>query len=223
MGSFEHMTKEPKGSVKGALVLLHGRGADEADLYPLLEWLDPDEQLLGICPRGPLSLPPGGAHWYITRELGHPDPETFISTLRRLRLWIEASLAARSIPISRCIYGGFSQGAVMAYALGCEAGHPEPAGVIGLSGFIPTVDGFAVKQDLSGLPVEIGHGTFDPVIGVDWSRRARDVLAAMGADVRYEEYPLPHAIDPGHLSRVRDRLAGITQAWVAEGPSDAGE
>ena len=52
------------GEAEGALVLFHGRGADENDLFPLLDVLDPERRRHGYCPRGPLSLPPGGAHWY---------------------------------------------------------------------------------------------------------------------------------------------------------------
>ena len=64
----------------GALILIHGRGADSNDLEPLLDILDPDRRLLGIFPRGPLSLPPGGRHWYVVREIGFPDADTFLST-----------------------------------------------------------------------------------------------------------------------------------------------
>ena len=53
------------GEAAGALVLLHGRGADENDLFPLLDELDPERRLHGYTPGGPLSLPPGGAHWYV--------------------------------------------------------------------------------------------------------------------------------------------------------------
>ena len=80
--------------------------------------------------------------------------------------------------------GGFSQGCVMSWALGLAAGRPRPAGIIGLSGFMPTVPGF--ELDLSGLegyPVAIGHGSFDPVIGVEWGRQARDRMIEAGADV----------------------------------------
>ena len=56
--------RQPAGEPDGALVLLHGRGADEHDLYPLLDVLDPEHRLLGVTPGGPLHLPPGGRHWY---------------------------------------------------------------------------------------------------------------------------------------------------------------
>ena len=75
-----HLTRPAAGKPEGLLVLFHGRGADERDLYPLLDLLDPKRRLLGVTPRGPLSLPPGGAHWYAVREIGYPDPATFIGS-----------------------------------------------------------------------------------------------------------------------------------------------
>ena len=54
--------REPAGEPEGALVLLHGRGADEHDLYPLLDLLDPERRLLGVTPGGPLHLPPDFEH-----------------------------------------------------------------------------------------------------------------------------------------------------------------
>ncbi len=61
-------------------MLLHGRGTSELDLLPLLDELDPERRLVGVTPRGPLSLPPGGAHWYAVRQIGYPDPATFDAT-----------------------------------------------------------------------------------------------------------------------------------------------
>ena len=78
-------------SPSGALILIHGRGADAGDLEPLLNILDPDRRLLGVFPRGPLALPPGGRHWYIVREIGFPDPDTFLPTFGELRSTSTAS------------------------------------------------------------------------------------------------------------------------------------
>ena len=62
------------GDPIGALVLLHGRGADELDLFPLLDLFDPEQRLVAATPRAPLALPPGGWHWYAFRQVGFPDP-----------------------------------------------------------------------------------------------------------------------------------------------------
>lgn len=75
-----HRVRRSQSEPEGALVLFHGRGADESDLFVLLDLLDPDQRLLGLCPRGPLMLPPGGAHWYRVQRVGFPDPTTFHSS-----------------------------------------------------------------------------------------------------------------------------------------------
>src|SRR3954452_16339491 len=139
-----HEVRAASGSPEGALVLLHGRATDEQDLLPLLEELDPERRLVGVAPRGPLSLPPGGAHWYKVRTVGFPGPETFWPTYERLSSWVDALPSALDVPIERTVLGGFSQGAVMAYALGLGAGRARPAALVALSGFIPTVEGFSL-------------------------------------------------------------------------------
>jgi phospholipase/carboxylesterase len=192
---------------EGALVLFHGRGTDEHDLYPLLDVLDPERRLLGATLRGPLSLPPGGAHWYIVRQVGFPDRETFHATYPAVADAVDDLLAEHAIPHDRTVLGGFSQGAVMSYALGLGAGRPRPAGIVALSGFLPTVDGFALDTGgAAGLPVAIGHGEYDPVISVEFGREARDRLAAADAEVTYRESPMPHAIDPWFLRELPEWL-----------------
>ena len=190
------------GDPEGALVLLHGRGTDENDLFPLLDELDPDRRLLGATARGPLSLPPGGSHWYVIRQVGSPDPETFQATYALAGGWLDGLLAEHGIPPERAILGGFSQGAAMTHALGLDAGRPRLAGLIALSGFIPQVEGFELG-DVTGLPVAIGHGIYDPVISVEFGREARDRLIQAGADVTYRESPMPHTIDPAFLGDLR--------------------
>jgi phospholipase/carboxylesterase len=198
------------GDPEGALVLLHGRGADESDLFPLLDMLDPDRRLLGATARGPLSLPPGGAHWYAVRRVGYPDPETFQSTFPQLAGWLDGLLDEHGIAPERTVLGGFSQGSVMSYALGLGPERPRPAGIIALSGFLPTVEGFKLDLERAeGLPVAIGHGTEDPVITVDFGRDARDRLAAAGAQVTYRESPMSHTIDPRFLQELQ-------QSWLPE-------
>jgi phospholipase/carboxylesterase len=188
------------GESAGALVLFHGRGADENDLYPLLDVLDPDRRFDGYTPRGPLSLPPGGAHWYIVPRVGYPDPATFAASYEEAGAWLDA------LPQKRIVLGGFSQGCVMSLALGLGRDRPRPAAIAGFSGFIPVVDGWELDTERPLPPVALGHGTYDPVIPVEFGRRARDTLVAAGGEVLYEEYPLPHTLDQGFLVTVRDWL-----------------
>jgi len=207
--SLDHRERPAAGEPEGALVLLHGRGADEHDLFPLLDLLDPQRRLAGFTPGGPLSLPPGGRHWYVVPRVGFPEPQTFLESLELL----EEFLAATGIPRERTVLGGFSQGTVMSYALALRAGTTPPAAVLALSGFIPTVGGWdADLGSRAGLPVAIGHGTQDPVIPVDFARDARARLEAAGADVRYRESPMGHQIDPRFLATLPDLVARATSA-----------
>jgi phospholipase/carboxylesterase len=187
------------GEPAGALVLLHGRGADEHDLYPLLDALDPDGRLHGYTPRAPLALPPGGAHWYVVPRVGFPDPATFAEGYGALTEWFDA------LPYDpeQTVLGGFSQGAVMSYALGLGVGRPRTKGLIALSGFIPTVDGWLPNLELPLPRIAIAHGTYDPVIPVEFGRQARATLDAAGADVWYRESPIEHWIDPQVIPRLR--------------------
>src|SRR5512141_364592 len=168
------------GAPEGALVLFHGRGADEHDLFPLLDAFDPDRRLVGATPRGPVSLPPGGAHWYVLGGIGTPEPSTFHASYAAAAEWLDAFLAEHGIGHDRLVLGGFSQGGVMSYALGLGAGRPRPAALTVFSSFMPAVDGFELDLSAPPPPVAIGHGTLDPVIGVEWGRRARAALEAAG-------------------------------------------
>jgi phospholipase/carboxylesterase len=199
--------REPKGTPAGALVLMHGRGADSNDLVPLLDLLDPAGTLVGIFPRGPLALPPGGRHWYIVRQIGFPDPDTFLPTFDELAEGLAAPVEELGIGWERVALGGFSQGAVMAYALALAAGRPRPAAILAFSGFIPSVEGFDLAlADRARLPVSISHGTLDPVISVAFGRDARDRLAAAGLAVSYCEDPVGHTITPRAVAQARTVL-----------------
>jgi phospholipase/carboxylesterase len=199
-----YTARPASGDAEGALVLLHGRGADEHDLFPLLDMLDPDRRLLGVTPRGPLSLPPGGAHWYQVMQVGYPDPSTFFPTFEQLAGWFDSLLGDHAIPHDKVVLGGFSQGAVMSYALGLGKGRTRLAALLPFSGFIPTVEGFEIDlTDVKGYPVAIGHGTYDPIIEVGWGRQAKELLEEAGAAVSYRESPMPHSIDPGWVEELR--------------------
>ena len=58
-----YLERPAAGEAECAFVLVHGRGASEHDLFGLFDALDPERRFHGYSPRGPLSLPPGGAHW----------------------------------------------------------------------------------------------------------------------------------------------------------------
>ena len=200
MSDLVRLTRPAAGQPDGALVLLHGRGADEHDLYPLLDLLDPEGRLLGVTPRAPLELPPGGRHWYALGGIPTPEPATFNQSVPMLA----ALLDELPVPLDRVVLGGFSQGAVMSWAMSLGPDRPRPAGILAMSGFLPRVEGWPLTlAGLDGLPVAIAHGSLDPVISVAYGREARDALEAAGAGVEWHETPVPHTIDPSVVPALR--------------------
>jgi phospholipase/carboxylesterase len=203
----EHRVREVSGEPEGALVLLHGRGTDENHLWEMFDELDPDGRLVGACPRAPHELPPGGQHWYQVRRIGFPDPSTFGPTMESLTAWFDALPEALGVPLERTVLGGFSQGAVMAYALGLGVDRPRPAALIALSGFIPTATGWELDEELDGFPAALGHGTHDPIIEISFGREAKERLEAAGADVTWRESPVEHVVDPDYYGELREFVA----------------
>jgi phospholipase/carboxylesterase len=189
------------GEAAGALVLLHGRGADENDLFPLLDELDPERRLHGYTPRGPLTLPPGGAHWYVLGGLGTPERETFSASYAALAGFLDV------LPYDRLVLGGFSQGCAMAYALALFRGRPRPDALLAMSGFIPRVEGYELDLAPPFPRIAIVHGTLDGMIPVEWGRAARDTLEQAGAEVAYVESPTGHGIDPAVIPLLREIVA----------------
>jgi phospholipase/carboxylesterase len=194
---------------RSLLVLHHGRGTDEADLLRLADFLDPDGRLRAVTPRAPLTLAGSpGYHWYLVPRVGYPDPKTFFAARTALaalhdRLWEETGVGPE-----QTVLGGFSMGCVMSYAMALGAERPAVAGILGFSGFVPTVEGWEPSlADRSGTRVFISHGSRDPVIGVEFGRDARDLLVAAGLDVTYRESELGHQIDPSHLAEASGWLA----------------
>jgi len=115
------------------------------------------------------------------------------------------------VPIDRVVLGGFSQGAVMSWALGLGAGRPRPAAIVALSGFMPEVEGFELDlAGLDGYPIAVAHGSLDPVIPVEFGRAAAARVRDAGAAVQWRETPVPHTIDPRVLRELQGFVAAAT-------------
>jgi phospholipase/carboxylesterase len=200
MASLVYRERPAAGDANGLLVLHHGRGADEHDLLGLADVLDPERRLHVVTPRAPLRLGGPGHHWYVVPRVGYPDHDTFHAAYRVLaelhdELWQRTGIAPE-----RTVFGGFSMGSVMSYALGLGTDRPAPAGILAFSGFVPVVDGW--QPDLASRPgvrAFIAHGRRDPIMEIGFARRARDLLQEGGLQVEYHESDAGHHIDPAHV------------------------
>ena len=212
MSDLVHRVREPAGEAGGALILNHGRGADENDLFGLLDELDPERRLVGVTTGAPLTnVPPGGRHWYLVPRVGYPDPATFASSYEALTGFLDGFLAERGLEWSDTVIGGFSMGAVMSYSVSLGQGRPTPGGLVAFSGFVPTVERW--EPDLAGrseLPVVIHHGANDPIISVEFARKARELLRSGGIEPEYLETDAGHWLPPEAVEAAKRLVAGMT-------------
>jgi phospholipase/carboxylesterase len=211
MSGLAYQERPAAGEAKGLLVLHHGRGADDRDLLGLADVLDPDRRLRLFTPRAPLTLPGSpGYHWYLVPRVGHPDRGTFEAARGSLGELHDALWEATGVGPERTVLGGFSMGTVMSYALALSADRPAVAGILAFSGFVPTVEGWEPSfDDRRGTRAFIAHGSRDPVIGIDFGRRARARLESGGLEVSYHESQVGHQIDPRHLPAARAWLGSV--------------
>jgi phospholipase/carboxylesterase len=198
----------------GLLVLHHGRGADERDLLGLADVLDPQRRLHVAAPRAPLTLHGSpGYHWYLVPRVGHPDPDTFALACSELADFHDELWQRTGMTPAGTVFGGFSMGSVMSYALGLDGERPVPGGILAFSGFVPSVDGWRAElRTRAQMPVFIAHGRRDPVIDVGFARRARELLLAAGLPVSYHESDAAHEIDPGQIPAASGWLLDATRA-----------
>jgi phospholipase/carboxylesterase len=208
MTSLSFQERPADGEPEGLLVLHHGRGADEHDLLSLADVLDPGRRLHVATPRAPLTLPGWpGYHWYVVPRVGYPDPDSFRSSFSALADFHDELWERTGVTPERTVLGGFSMGSVMSYSLGLAADRPAPAGLLVFSGFMPVVEGW--EPDLGrheSVRAFIAHGRNDPIIGVEFARRARELLEGAGFEVDYHESDAAHHIDPEHIPSAIDWL-----------------
>ena len=200
MADLTYLERPAAGDAAGLLVLHHGRGSDERDLLGLADVLDRQRRLHVVTPRAPLQLGGAGYHWYVVPRVGHPDHDTFHAAYRGLAAFHDELWERTGIAPERTVFGGFSMGSVMSYALGLGADRPAPAGILAFSGFVPVVDGWQPSlADRTGTRAFVAHGRRDPIMEVGFARRASELLTAGGLDVEYHESDAGHHIDPAHV------------------------
>jgi phospholipase/carboxylesterase len=186
------------------LVLLHGIGADENDLFSLASRLDPRFTVVSL--RAPRAYHVGFSWFDIAWQRDGsvvPNVSQAREALAELVRWLEAAPARLGADPKRVYLLGFSQGAMM--SLGVLRTAPERiAGVVALSGrFSDALFETPPPTDAVGsVPLFVAHGTQDDVLPVANGRAVRDAFQPLVRDFTYREYPVPHGIGPAELGDV---------------------
>lgn len=191
-----------------AVILLHGRGADETDLMGLVPALPPTAIYAAV--RAPLPFAYGGFGWFVGDASGYPDSVSFLRSLGLLQAFLSALPARLPLDPERVAVVGFSQGAAMAAALALSAQAPARAFGI-LSGFLPADVVRGGGPQPAGRVTRfafVAHGSFDPVIPVQAAQMVRDRLAEHGIVVTYRLHAEGH--------RIGEEILGELAAWLRQ-------
>jgi phospholipase/carboxylesterase len=202
------------GAPRQLVVFLHGYGADGNDLIGLgREWARELPHAAFVSPNAPepCGMAPMGRQWF---DLSLGDMTIIAEGVKRaapaLESFLDAELARHNLPGNALSLVGFSQGTMMALAVGL-ARKPAPAAIVGYSGALTTVE--ALPEPGAGPAILLVHGDMDEVIPVDAMHMAREILAKAGLPVEWHvAQGIGHGIDGDGL-----RLGGafLKQAFAA--------
>lgn len=217
--ALKHLVREPVDVGQTApplLLLLHGVGSNEADLFALAPHLD--ERFLVVSARAPVALDYGGYGWFridFTPRGMEADIGQAKESLELLPGFIDGLVDTYGADERRVYLAGFSQGAMMSLALLLT--RPEKlAGVVAMSGRLPVnvLGREPDRESLRDKPVMITHGLYDPVLPIENGRAARDYLGGLTVGLTYREYPMAHEVS---MDSLRDVTRWLTEAIDAGG------
>lgn len=196
-----YLVQEPKikHDKNPLLLLLHGYGSNEEDLFSFASELPKDHYVISV--RAPYDLQPYGHAWYAIHfdadENKFSDNVQAKKSVELIASFIEEVVKQYPIDAKNITLIGFSQGAILSYATALT--YPEKvAKVVALSGYfnqeiMPEV---IDTKAISHLKFFVSHGSVDQVIPVEWARKAKPALENLGLEVEYHEYPVGHGVAP---------------------------
>jgi phospholipase/carboxylesterase len=212
--SLVHLVRQPQivsAEKPPLLLLLHGIGSNEHDLFSMAPWLD--GRFLIVSARAPIAMMPEAHAWFNIEFLQDgaivPDLDQAIESTQLLASFIDELIEVYAIDPSRVYLMGFSQGAMM--SLGVALTRPEKVSrVVAMSGRLPeqVVAAAGDPEELKRLDVFMTHGAFDNVIPVAAGRACRDQLEKLGVAITYREYPMAHEVSIDALRDVAAWLKG---------------
>ena len=199
--NLHYLIQEPKvkHDKNPLLLLLHGYGSNEEDLFSFASELPNDSYVISV--RAPYDLQPYGHAWYAIHfdadENKFSDNVQAKQSVEIIASFIDEIVKQYPIDTENVTLIGFSQGAILSYATALT--YPEKiAKVVALSGYfnqeiMPEV---IDTKAISHLKFFVSHGSVDQVIPVDWARKAKPALENLGLEVEYQEYPIGHGVSP---------------------------
>lgn len=192
---FEYTILLPNNREEGkkypVIYVMHGRGANEHDLLPLVEEIQEDFIIIGI--RGALPEGPGFAYFYNISH-GNPNRETFDPCIKNLETFLQYAGQTYPIDASHQYLLGFSQGAILSMSLAVVLGS-QIKGIIAMNGYVPQF----VKEEYPQKPLDhvsiyLSHGEFDHVYPLEHGQDNYRFFNERSKKVHFSSYPVGHGI-----------------------------
>jgi len=195
----------------GSVIWLHGLGADGHDFEPIVPELHlPAELPLRFvfphAPVRPVTIN-GGMHmraWYdiVTLDAeGRADAKGVHESTALLEGLI-AREKKRGIDAEKIVIAGFSMGGAIAINTALHT-KESLAGLMALSTYLPLPSEVADSAGERALPVFMAHGTFDPMLPMQWGQASAEKLKETGFTVEWRDYPMAHAVCPEEIRDIR--------------------
>jgi len=202
---------------QGSIIWLHGLGADGHDFEPIVPELRlPTSLALRFifphAPVQPVTINGGMAmrSWYDIVSFdseGRADRAGLLESSDLLHGLIAREIE-RGIAADRIVIAGFSQGGAVAIHTALQTEF-EIAGLMALSTYMALPDDAANAVSRKNLPIFMAHGSFDPVLRMEWGRSSADKLIEAGYAVEWHEYPMAHAVCPQEIADISNWLTAI--------------
>ena len=197
--SLEYIVRKPtvKTTNPPLLILLHGYGSNEQDLFSFAEEL-PDEILI-ISAQAPYEMGYGGYAWYAINfddvNGKYSDLKQARESIDKIAIFIDEMKSKYNTDPDKTFLLGFSQGAILSYSLSFI--YPNKVNhIIALSGYInDKMIPIQISKDIK-TDYYCSHGTVDQVLPVDWARKSESFLNNLGLQNVYAEYPVGHGVAP---------------------------
>lgn len=194
---------KPNEKIVGAVVWLHGLGADFNDFVPIVPELKLSQAIKFVFPNAPVipvTINNGYRMraWYdilnfsnLHREV---DGASIMANVVKINQII-AELIADGIPENKIIIAGFSQGGALSYYTALNS-HYNLGGLLVLSGYIPDESLFDVVnlQHIANMPILVCHGNQDPVVSISYAQQATQYLQAFKLNYVWKEYYMEHSV-----------------------------
>jgi phospholipase/carboxylesterase len=209
--SLHHITRAAKSSnVKAPLlILLHGYGSNEEDLFSFASELPEDFFIVSV--RAPFDLQPYGHSWYDIHFTADnekfSDDDQAIESRDMIANFIDELVATYPVDGDNVSLIGFSQGTILSYAVALS--YPEKVkNVVALSGYIneKIISEDMTTKDHSNLDIYISHGSVDQVIPNTWANKAPEFLNNLNIKNSYREFPVGHGVAPQNFFEFKNWL-----------------